>query len=71
MNNIVRVLSVGDDAQDIQRIRTSIKDRFSLITRFSDLEIKLLWEGFSDSMCAGWLIVHEETLNQFVSWLEE
>jgi hypothetical protein len=45
-----------------------IRNNFHLC--YSDYEIEKLWEAFSDTYAAGWLIVDEETLQNFRGWLE-
>lgn len=67
MNNIIRVLTPRTSPNEIQRIRAAVP----ILHRFSDLEIEKLWEAFSDNVCAGWLIVNDETLGQFKEWASE
>ena len=65
MSNLFDALKVERPA-DIQKLRASIP----LLQRFGDVEIEKLYERFSDSYCAGWLIVDEEMVQHFASWLE-
>lgn len=48
-----------------------IREATPLLFRFSDLEIERLWDRFSDSRCAGWLMVYDETLRDFQDWIKE
>lgn len=41
------------------------------IPRFTFDDVEDLWDQYSDSACASWLIVCEETLDRFIGWLEE
>lgn len=66
MSNLSDALKVSENYHNIQRLRAEIP----LMQRFSDLEIERLYERFSDSYCAGWLIVNDEMIKAFTLWLE-
>jgi len=40
------------------------------IFKFRDVELYFLWEKFSGTQCAGFLVATEETITQFKEWLE-
>jgi len=64
MSNLFEALKV-EYPHDIAVIRSA----HPILSRLSDLEVERLWDRFSDSYAAGWLIVTEETMDQFRSWL--
>ena len=66
MSNLTKCMEVRFP-KDVQKIREAVP----LMFKFSDVEIEHAWELFSDSYCAQWLNVHDETLRQFKDWLEE
>lgn len=66
MSNITNTLSRIRYTEDINKLRYSIP----LLQRFSDKEIELLYDAFSDSYAAGWLILTEETITEFAASLE-
>jgi hypothetical protein len=67
MSNLFDALSASEDHRsDIQELR----GRIPLLQRFSDLEIERLYDRYSDSYCAGWLILDDRSIDDFASWLE-
>lgn len=41
------------------------------IPKFTFEDVEDLWDQYSATACASWLIVHNETLEGFMDWLEE
>jgi hypothetical protein len=52
--------------EDIGRIKASIP----FLVRFTDKEIEYIYESFSDSYAAQWLTISEESMRDFIEWLE-
>lgn len=65
MNNILIALKI-EYPRDIQLIREAVP----FLSRYSDLEVEILWKAFSRSVAAGWLFVDDEWLEEFKKWLE-
>lgn len=66
MSNISKALTVAHP-EDVAELRS----RISLLYGFSDIQIERLYDAFSGSRCAGWLIVDESTMKEFTEWLHE
>ena len=65
--NLIKALTV-DHPLVIERIRSAAP---SLLRRFSDIEIEVLWKRYSSDYGATFIIVTESTLENFRKWLEE
>ena len=70
MNNLFKAL-MPNHPIDIPAIRGTIEGSLPVSLRFSNKEIEIIWDSFSDVYCANWLIVSESTLRDFKNWLEE
>lgn len=66
MSNLVNALT----PQYPEKIST-IRVMHPILARFSDCEIGRIWEVFSDSRCASWLIPDGENLTDFAEWITE
>jgi hypothetical protein len=64
MSNITKSLAVRYP-DDVAELRASI----SLLQRFTDVEIDRLYERYSDTYCAGWLILSPDIIEDFAQWL--
>lgn len=47
-----------------------LKSKIPLLQSYSDKDVELLYEAYSDTYSAGWLMVDEESIADFSSWLE-
>jgi len=56
-------------SEDIAKIREYLEQIGEL--HCSNKQLEALWDEFSDSWCASWLIVNDKTLKRFSYWLEE
>lgn len=56
----------ANDVEDIKKVLNELSD---LELGFADAYI--LWEQFSDNYSASWLVVNDETLEDFRCWLLE
>jgi len=65
MSNLVDAFKV-QYPEDVEKIKQSNP----ILAAFSGVEIERLWERFSDTYCAGFLIVSEESLANFNKWLD-
>ena len=71
MTNVTRVLTPRFP-ENIPAIRAACQG-VPLLNRMalSDIEVELLWESFSSSRCAQYLIVNDADLNYFKEWLQD
>ena len=58
-----------DQPQDMDTILTYLEDKGKINVSYKTIE-KLYYE-YSDSVCCSWRIVDEESLEEFMEWLEE
>lgn len=58
-----------DYPDEMQKILVFLRKRGVL--QVSEKTVERLYREFSDTRCAGWLIVGEETLVDFAEWLSE
>lgn len=35
------------------------------------IELRVLWQAFSETACASWLVVTKDTVRQFADWIKE
>ena len=56
--------------KDIEEIKTRLNSIEAKIN-ISDKVLEVLWYAFSESWCASWLIVNDETFGDFCDWVED
>lgn len=66
MNNAILKAVALRSPEDIKKIQEAVP----LLQRFTPLEIELIWRTFSRDVGSSYLIVHEETLEQFREWAD-
>lgn len=59
-------VETGVDRDDIQRIREAIPE----LSGAPAIKIHRAWVSFSDTYCASYLILSDQTLKDFKEWLE-
>lgn len=57
-----------DEYKDIIKVMRFLKDKLDIELSF--LEAYTLWRIFSDGWCAGWVVVSDSTLEDFVDYFE-
>ena len=70
MNSYKRTVDVIDDKyfKDLDKIHSYLKKKY--IFGYDIVDIYMLWVRYSNDNGAGFLIVSEETMNEFVRWLK-
>jgi hypothetical protein len=58
-----------DHPRDMDTILTYLEDKGKINVSYKTIEN--LYYEYSDSVCCGWRIVDEESLEEFMEWLEE
>jgi hypothetical protein len=74
MLNIAKALAPQSKPGDILAMRLIVEadPQVQILgLKFSAIEIETLWLAFSGDLCAGFLILNDETLIQFQQWLSE
>lgn len=56
-----------DEYKDTIKVMAFVREKFDIDLTF--VEAYTLWRRFSDSWCAGWLILGERTLEGFENYL--
>jgi hypothetical protein len=71
MENIFRVLKPRN-GDDVAKIRAAIRN-LPVINRLSlsDIEVELLWERYSGDYGASYLLVIDQTLTDFIEWVQQ
>ena len=68
MSNLFNALKVSEEcAADVKRLREAIP----ILSRFSDVEVEAIYKRFSESYCAGWLILDNDRIQEFDKWMDE
>lgn len=66
-NEIKEVVQNEENAREVKEALVEIDPSAMALNLY---EVETLWESFSDSRLAHWLIVSEESINDFIEWLE-
>lgn len=64
----IRNKSNYDNPDDMKKIIDFLERNGRILV--SHHEIEILWREFSETHCAGWLIVNDDLLERFADWLE-
>lgn len=56
--------------EDVGEIKTRL-DNIGAKINISDKVLEVLWYAFSESWCANWLTVDDETFGDFCDWVDD